>query len=670
MNICEHLTATAQLFPDRSAIAFEGHRYTYRELDQLSSQAAEHLASSGVQPGDRVALMFPNVPAFVVWYYAAQKVGAIALTISSRFVDHEVAHVLKDSTPRLFVATAATLATVTQSIAACEARTLEVSEDGRTCDGQQLPPGDTASTWFDAAPNDPAAILYTSGTTGVAKGVTLSHMNVRSNVHAFNHLCGMRTEDRILLSVPLFHCFGQNALMNSALNVGATLVLQRSFDLVEAKRLILEHRVSKLFGVPTMFQLLLESCQPADLAGIEYCFSAAATLPLQVSRTWQEKFGQPIYEGYGLTETSPFASYNHRLQYQAGSIGSPIDAVEMQIVDVQSGEPSPAGELGEIAIRGPNVMLGYWNRPEESARAIKDGWFHSGDIGRRDEKGFFYLVDRLKDMISVGGQKVYPAEVEGVLLDHPAVAEAAVVGKPDEVFGERVVAFIVATPEVSPSDQLSETLRQHAQSRLASYKVPRQFGLLNELPRNPSGKVLKTELRERETDSGEDLVATAAPVIASGSSIASFTATSSLTDKLENEFEANRQQVAISHLQELVQALTGSENVPAAESRFLDVGLDSLMIVELSTQIQREISPEHKLPATLVFDYPRICDLADFLLGLMNNSGELRQSNQSIERQATDTELVTASPSQLRDEVESLSEQDALQALMREIDSL
>lgn len=671
MNICEHLTATARLFPDRHAVVFEGRAYTYRELDQLSAQAARRLEALGVRPGDRVALMLANVPAFVVWYYASVRIGAIALTISSRFVDGEVAHVLQDSQPAAFVAEDSTIAAVSKSLSNAAVQTLAVSEDGLNCNGQTLAVGDEATTWVDADPNDPAAILYTSGTTGVAKGVTLSHMNVRSNVHAFNHLCGMQTDDRILLSVPLFHCFGQNALMNSGLNVGAMLVFQRSFDPMEAKRLISAERVSKLFGVPTMFQLLHARCQPADLASVNYCFSAAATLPVQVSQDWQKKFGQPIYEGYGLTETSPFASYNHRLKYVPGSVGTPIDSVEMQIVDTQSGKPCAAGQLGEIAIRGPNVMLGYWNRPEETAQAIRDGWFHSGDIGRKDDNGFFYLVDRLKDMISVGGLKVYPAEVESVLLDHPSVSQVAVVGQPDEVFGEKVVAFIVLDPATTRSGELSEGMLQFAQTHMASYKVPRQIAFVDELPRNPSGKVLKTKLREAEVDAAHGSPERAAQEQESESSSPARKALASgLAEKLQNEFAANRQQVAVAYLQELVQTLTSAQQPASADARFLDVGLDSLMVVEISTQLQAELGAEHALPATLVFDFPRICDLAEFLVAELSDSASDRQQKQTPEAVATNSDGTSATPSQLREDVESLSEQEALQELMRELETL
>ena len=483
----------ARLFPDKVALVFEGQAYTYRALDQLSVQAASKLSKMGIARGDRIALSLPNVPAFVVWYYATLRLGAIAVSISTRLTGREVADILADCDAKVLIAIAPAFPLPLQD---GEAIALQTNECGSQCEGTEFETAcDFESTWTDANPEEPALILYTSGTTGSAKGVTLSHSNVRSNVEAFNHLCHMVPEDRMLLAVPLFHCFGQNALLNSAFHVGATIVLQRKFDLQEAKQLIQAQRVTQLYGVPLMFQLLLDSGRPEEMGSINYCFSAAAKLPIQVSEQWLEKFGMPIHEGYGLTETSPFASYNHRLQYVLGSIGTPIDAVEMAIVDTETKEPCAVGELGEIAIRGPNVMLGYWNRPEETAQAVRNGWFYSGDIGRQDEKGFFYIVDRVKDMIAVGGMKVYPAEVERVLMDHPSISDVAVVGFPDPVFGEQVVAFLIPGNEKVPSNDLAEQMLQFARKNLANFKVPKQVVFVEEIPRNPSGKVLKTELR-------------------------------------------------------------------------------------------------------------------------------------------------------------------------------
>lgn len=674
MNICEHLTVTAKLFSDRAAITFEGISFTYGQLDHLSAAAAQRLIEAGIRPGDRVAMMLPNVPAFVVWYYAALRTGAVAVSISTRLTASEVAFLVDDCQAKVFVTTSPTVETLLPDLPQCVTKTYSTSDLGDQCDGRSLDSEhSTRSQWVETEPHQAAAILYTSGTTGFAKGATLSHSNVRSNVHAFNHLCNMQPDDRILLSVPLFHCFGQNALLNSAFNVGATLVLQRQFDLNEAKRLIADQQVTQLYGVPMMFQLFLDSCDPADLSSVNYCFSAAATLPLQIANRWREKFAMPINEGYGLTETSPFASYNHRLQFVPGSIGTPIDLVEMKIVDIDSGQTCGPGELGEIAIRGPNVMLGYWNRETDTKQAIRDGWFHSGDIGRVDERGFFYIVDRVKDMITVGGLKVYPAEVERVLLNHSDIAQVAVVGFPDDVFGEQVVAFLVPTSDANKLDSLLNEVKQHAKDNLANYKLPRKLIAIKELPRNPSGKVLKTKLREFDLLGGTRLASDEHVETDDRDDDAPITASrlrpASLRDQLANTHAANRPRVANLFVQQLVQEISDAEELPAIDARFLDCGLDSLMIVEMSRQIQVELESEHDAPATLMFDHPRICDLSEYLVGSLFPVDSAGQSNH--DRSAT--KIVGPPQTKYRasqtHEIVSMTEEEALAELIKELDS-
>lgn len=674
MNICEHLTVTARLFPDREAITFEGISFTYAQLDQLSDEASRRLIDAGIRPGDRVAVMLPNVPAFVVWYYATLRIGAVAVSISTRLTASEVAFLIDDCQAKVFVAASSSVETLRPKLPQCVATTFSTSDLGDHCDGRSLNCDHSApSQWVETEPSDAAVILYTSGTTGFAKGATLSHLNVRSNVHAFNHLCNMKPADRILLSVPLFHCFGQNALLNSAFNVGATLVLQRQFDLNQAKNLIADQQVTQLYGVPMMFQLLLDSCDRSDLSSVSYCFSAAATLPIQIANRWREKFGMPINEGYGLTETSPFASYNHPLQFVPGSIGTPIDLVEMKIVDTDTGQTCGPGELGEIAIRGPNVMLGYWNRESDTKDVIRDGWFHSGDIGRMDERGFFYIVDRVKDMIAVGGLKVYPAEVERVLLDHSDIAQVAVVGFPDDVFGEQVVAFVVPANKATAIEALLNGVKQHAKNKLANYKVPQKLVAIEELPRNPSGKVLKTKLREFDlyvgTWLGGDDHFETSDHDEHDQPIASRVRPPTLRDQLEVTHAANRIRVANSFVQQLVQEISDAQEVPEIDARFLDCGLDSLMIVEMSSQVQVELGSGHEVPATLLFDHPRICDLSDYLVGLLFPDDSAGGSaNDKPDAQIAGLEQSEYRASQ-QQEIISMTEEEALAELIKELDS-
>lgn len=673
MNICESLTRTAKIFPNNDAIVFEGQRFTYARLNALSIATAECLRAAGINAGDRVAIMLPNTPAFAVWYYGALRIGAITVSISTRLTAPEVAFMASDCGAKVIVATPPSIKEINGRLPETVDSVISTSEMGDTADDKPLDStASSATPWHDAEPNDAAVILYTSGTTGEPKGATLSHNNVRTNVAAFNHLCEMKTDDRILLAVPLFHCFGQNALLNSALNVGATLIFQRSFDLNESKRLIAEHQVTQLYGVPMMFQLFCDRCEPADLASVRYCFSAAATLPTQVSQRWLAKFDLPLHEGYGLTETSPFASYNHRNRYVLGSIGEPIDAVEMKIVDSETGEQRSLGEPGEIAIRGPNVMLGYWNRPDETAQAIRDGWFYSGDIGHVDESGFFYISDRVKDMIAVGGLKVYPAEIEKALLDHPAVAEAAVVGLADDLFGEHVVAFVVLNDiDASETRSAIQAIGQHCKSNLANYKTPRHIIAIDKLPRNPSGKVLKTKLRETKlptstpkSDAAETASQPAQPIDAPPSAevVARHELRpASLRKQLQTTYESNRLRVAESFVQHLVQELSDSDEIPEPEATFLSSGLDSLSVVELSGQIQVEIGGDTELPATLVFDYPRICDLAAFLVASLTDAAP--ETKPTPATSSPDTGSASSSS-----EVTGMSEDEALQALMKELE--
>lgn len=659
MNLSQCIIEGFRIFPDSEALFFEGDRYSYADLERLSGKAAVALRDLGVEKGDRVALRLPNLPAFPVWYYGALRIGAIAVSVNTRLAPDEVEFILGDCGAELLVT-----AEGEESPEDFDGRTVFVSEDGATADGKSLEEGKglSAGEYLDCDPDDPAIILYTSGTTGFPKGATLSHRNVRATVHAFNHLCRMGPGDRLLLVVPLFHCYGQNAILNAGLNVGAAVVMQRRFDLNEAIGLIRDERVTKLFGVPTTFQLMRDACDAGDLSTIDYCFCAAATLAPQLGDSWAEKFGMPIYEGYGLTETAPFASYNHPLRHIPGSIGVPVDLVEMRVVDPETGDEVPDGETGEIVVRGPNVMLGYWNRPEETAEAVRDGWFHSGDIGRRDERGCFYIVDRIKDMIAVGGMKVFPSEVERVMLDAPGVGDCAVVGFPDPVWGECVVGFVVdedgGSDDSRDAKAASSAIRNWCLEHLASYKVPGQIVFVDELPRNPAGKVLKKELRKHSIDPS-----LSAPVVVDGEGDAGQPdRIGRLLQSLRSTHASARERTLISFLQAEIQSLTGSADPPAVDTALLETGMDSVMMVSLSKRLQEELGPDLELPATLVFDYPRIGDLARYLIGALGlgEGGERKTARENANPPAT--------ASTDEKSIEDMSEQEAMEALMKELD--
>ena len=684
MNICESLTASAKLFPGQTALVYRSREYSYAELDSLSARAAVRLQELGVEAGDRVAIQFSNCPGFVIWYYAALRRGALAVSLSTRLVEDEVSFILEDSGARILVGE-----TAGSSTQKGQQQTVRLQATTEGDELNEMPDGERrVQDWFPANPQDAALILYTSGTTGFPKGATLSHLNVRSNVAAFNHLCGMKTGDRVLLAVPLFHCFGQNALLNSVLNVGGTIILQERFDLNETRRLIQDHEVNQLYGVPVMFQMLLESSNRQELASVNYCFSAAAPLPVQVSQEWLEKIGLPIHEGYGLTETSPFASYNHRDRYRLGSIGTPIDAVEMKVVDLESGEDCPPGKLGEIVIRGPNVMIGYWNRPAETASAIRDGWFHSGDIGKTDAEGFFHIVDRVKDMITVGGLKVFPAEVERVAREHESINDVAVVGVPEKVLGEQVVAFVVP----SSSDSLPTRLDEYLKGKLADYKIPRRIVAVEEIPRNPSGKVLKTELRKQfgapesplagsvETlTNSEDIAETADSAPGNpGSVVPPEPDRPALREELQKVHRSGRRKHAVNFLEQMTRKVSGEDVLTDVRQTFMEMGLDSLALVELGSELQMALRSEEPLPASLLFDYPTIPDLADYLLERLEkeNQGEetkvLSDGKPTAREMAPDPAVPGSTPSAAGEsmlaEIENLSEDDALDELLKELE--
>ncbi len=498
MNIAQSLAHSSSIYPDKPAVIFEGRTLTYRELERAAAQTAAALCALDVQRGDRVALFLPNCAEFIVCYFAIQSIGAIAVSISPMLKHAELSYMLNHSGSSVVITTADLypalpldqLTSVRHVFSAEGAAAGLQSLEALRAQMQPL------SALASVHEHDPAAILYTSGTTGLPKGATLSHGNVRFTARSKQRYCTITPEDRLLLFLPLFHCFGQNAVMVSAIHAGATLVLHRRFSLPAIIDSISQHQVSLFFGVPTTYITLLNSpLTRADVPSLRYYFSAAAVLPEAVAAAWRARFAIPIHEGYGLTETSPFASYNHVDAYRIGSIGTPIADVAMKIVDETGAELAP-GARGEIVIKGPNVMLGYWNAPAETARVLRDGWLASGDVGVRDADGYFYLVDRIKDMINISGFKVYPAEVERLLFTHPAVREAAVYGVADPLKGEAVHALIVpeSAQPISP-----EELARYCHERTAPYKVPSHFEFVDALPKSPSGKVLRRLLRQQHS---------------------------------------------------------------------------------------------------------------------------------------------------------------------------
>jgi long-chain acyl-CoA synthetase len=495
MNIAQNVERARRFYPDHVAIAFEGRRITYRELDEASNRVANLIRSFGVGRGDRVALYLPNIPEFAVVYLGALKAGAIAVSINAIFKTNEAEFILNDSGARI----AFTVSDLPAQLADVECPALERVVVCDAAEGLEVLMAKVSgeSRIADMDPSDPAVLLYTSGTTGFPKGATLSHANVVSNTWSVVHHAGYRPDDRLVLFLPLFHVFGQNFIMNACFLAGATLALHRRFVPDAVLDSIARERVTMFFGVPSIYVALLNlDLDTQGLASVRYWFSAAATMPQEVSRRWTDRFGLPIYEGYGLTETSPFAAYNHDFRHKFGSVGTAIENFEIRIVD-EADQVVPLGDLGEIAIRGPGVMLGYWRRPDDTRAAIRGGWFHSGDIGSMDDEGYVFIVDRVKDMINRSGFKVWPAEVEQLLYRHPAVKEVAVYGVPDAASGEAVAAAIVLRDGVSVT---AAAIVDFCRNQAAVYKAPSRVDFVRELPKNPTGKILKRVLRERAAE--------------------------------------------------------------------------------------------------------------------------------------------------------------------------
>ncbi len=496
MNVAQHVERGAARHPKRQAIVFEGKAISYGALERCAAALGGALEQAGVKPGDRVALYLPNIPAYALAYLATLRIGAIAVSVNAIFKSEEVKYILNDSGAIVVFSSAELLPNVPR--AECPAVRHVVN-----CEGSA--PEETLEEWLSRGaarparlrgmkPDDPAALLYSSGTTGFPKGVTLSHRNVQTNVRATVSGCGFRSDDRFSCFLPLFHVFAQNFIMNSCFETGASLILWRRFVPDKVLAEIERERATMFFAVPTIYIGLLNAgIPPAKLAGVRYYFSAASTMPEEISRRWTATYGKRVYEGYGLTECAPCAAYNHTSRHVFGSVGTAIEDFEIRIFDAQDREV-PKGEWGEIVIRGPGVMLGYWNKPAESEQALRGGWLHSGDVGRMDEEGYVYIVDRVKDMINVSGFKVWPAELENYLYRLPAIKEVAVYGVPDPEKGEAVRAAVVLKEGASLSgDEVIAWCREN----LAAYKTPVRVDMVRELPKSATGKILKRVLREQ-----------------------------------------------------------------------------------------------------------------------------------------------------------------------------
>ncbi len=505
LNLASLLEQSARRDPGKLAVIMDEHRLRYAELNGAANKLANALVHLGIKPGDKVAIMLPNTPHFPIAYYAILKTGATVVPLNVLFKSNEVAYHLEDSDAVALIVWegfAGEAATGFFKVENCQ-HLIVVQAPGST---NELPNGAHAFNQlladnvpvFDTVqtrPDDTAVILYTSGTTGRPKGAELTHFNMFFNAMiSATKVIEIQPSDVGMAVLPLFHSFGQTCVMNTCLYAGATITLLPRFEPVKAFEVLARDKVTIFAGVPTMYFYLLNhpEADQYDLSTLRRCVSGGAAMPVEVMHAFNKKYNVTILEGYGLSETSPVASFNHLdREPKPGSIGTPIWGVEMRVVNPE-GQPVAAGELGEIVIRGHNVMKGYYKRPEATAEAIRHGWFHTGDLARIDEDGYFFIVDRVKDMIIRGGFNVYPREIEEVLYGHPAVAEAAVIGVPDPAMGEEIRAVIALKPGHTASEQ---EIIDYCSERLAAYKYPRSVEFREVLPKTATGKILKRELK-------------------------------------------------------------------------------------------------------------------------------------------------------------------------------
>ncbi|MBX9696418.1 MAG: long-chain-fatty-acid--CoA ligase [Cyanobacteria bacterium] len=519
-SLFEAIESQSRSNPDRTALIYEDEETSYAQLYARSAAIAEQLAGLGVSKADRVALLFPNHPEFVAAFFAVVGLGAVVVPVNPQLKSEEIAHILSDSQAKVLVVDEAGLSEALGALRpAADARASmpslenilvskpnaasDESEDESTVYGvtiKGLTPmrASRHSVKFEEnidAANDLALIVYTSGTTGKPKGAMLTHRNISTALkESLFESFEISTADRFLGVLPLCHIYGIGVLVYSNVVRGTSLVILNKFDAKKVLQIIEKHRVTLLPLVPTMYQFLVMEMQETkvDLSSLRFCICAAAPLPKELHEQIEAELGVTVIEGYGLSETACGGTVNPPAKTKIGSIGKPISCLDMAI-RAEDGSFLPAGpdKIGEIAIRGNNVMIGYHGKPEATAEAFADGWFLTGDLGYRDEEGYYYIAGRKKELIIRGGANIYPREVEEAILRMPEVQDVAVIGVPDKLMGERVKAVVVLRKEATLSEeQVKEFCNQH----LAQYKVPRIVEFRTELPRNSTGKILKRNL--------------------------------------------------------------------------------------------------------------------------------------------------------------------------------
>lgn len=514
MNLVSSVHQQAVQQPDKIAYHFMGKDTTYGEFEFAVGRFAKGLQELGVEKGDHVAFLLGNTPHYLIALYATMRLGATAIPINPIYTPDEISYILHNGDVKAVIALDALLPLVEKGVQAfpqvtsfiiCEttADTAEkiaaLSQEAKVKTHlftQVIANVSDSLQPVEVADDDNAIILYTSGTTGTPKGAMLTHENIYSNARDVAHYLGYKADDRIIATLPVFHVFALTVVANAPLLSGATVLLAPRFSPTEIFALAREQKATVFAGVPTMYNFLyqLPEGNPEDFSTIRLAISGGASLPVALLHNFEKKFNVRVSEGYGLSEASPVTCFNPLdRDRKAGSIGTSICNVENKVVDV-NGQEVPVGEVGELIVRGPNVMKGYYKLPEETAMAIRDGWLYTGDLAKVDEEGYFYIVDRKKDMIIVGGFNVYPREVEEVLFAHNNIVEAAVIGYPDPNLGEAVHAYVVLKEVAATS---TEDLLAYCTKHMVKYKVPKVIEIMDELPKNTTGKILRRSLKEK-----------------------------------------------------------------------------------------------------------------------------------------------------------------------------
>lgn len=508
MRVYENLVRAAQERPDHPALEFFGASIRYGELDEAARRVAAGLVAQGIRPGDSVGLMLPNLPEFVASYFGALMAGTIVVPMNVLLRAPEIEYLINDSNIRLIITFEMFADQVVEAVRRVRKPPkvfVVYNSKGGFPSYADLPVAVDAFRPVERDPHLPIMTIYTSGTTGKPKGAQITNLNVAANLDMIEGVVPTEPDDKQLCVLPLFHVFALVGVLNSTIRAATTVVLHPKFEPDQAVQSILQDGITTFAGVPTMYFYMLKHPNIGALRGsrLRTCFTGGAAMPVEVLHQFEQVTGATVYEGFGLTETTVSVCLNRRDRRKIGSIGIPFDGVEMKIVD-DDGNELPDGEIGEVVIRSPNVMIGYLNKPEETAEAMKGGWFHSGDLGKRDEDGFFYILDRKKDMIIKGGFNIYPREIEEVIYQLPEVAEAAVIGVFDEAKGEAVRACIACKPGKSLTE---EEVHAYLVENLAKYKLPQQYVFLPELPKGPTGKILKRELRQTTEQWNKDRLA-------------------------------------------------------------------------------------------------------------------------------------------------------------------